>query len=194
MNDQILPALGFTPCELLWGQCEKTGEKLTVEKETETTEHDTTHHLIFTELLRSQGYTDALVEATRRKACFDDQVHPVEFNAGDLVQVYNSKLDVTYKTKAKLLPHWSPPQIIADRLLNSYMLRRLDGTELRGMTHARCLCQYIPRRNGPVNHMRLMDTPTSEMLQWDEDEDEDEAAMGIQSLFENPDATRTYIT
>ena len=109
MNDRILPALGFTPHELLWGQWEKREEKLTVEKESETTEHDATHHLIFTELLCSQGYTDALAEATRRKAHFDDQVHPVEFNARDLVQVYNSKLDVTYETKAKLLSRWSPP-------------------------------------------------------------------------------------
>src|SRR6266481_2305896 len=144
MNDRILPALGFTPRELLWGQQEKTEEKPTVEKETETTEHDAMHHLIFTELLRSQGYTDALVEATRRKARFDDQVHPVEFNAGDLVQVYNSKLDVTYETKAKLLPHWSPPRIITDHLLNSYTLCRLDGTELRGTTHAWRLRRYIP--------------------------------------------------
>ncbi len=42
--------------------------------------------------------------------------------------------------------------------------------------------------------MRPTDTPTSEMLQWDEDEDEDEAMMEIQSLFKNPDATRTYVT
>src|SRR6266481_857989 len=111
MNDWILMALGFTPCELLWGQHEKMGEKQTVEKETETTEHDTMHHLIFTELLHSQGYADALAEATCRKAHFNDQVHLVEFNTGDLVQVYNSKLDMTYETKAKLLPCWSPPQI-----------------------------------------------------------------------------------
>src|SRR6266481_7657371 len=31
MNDRILPALGFTPRELLWGQREMTGEKQIVE-------------------------------------------------------------------------------------------------------------------------------------------------------------------
>jgi len=100
---------------------------------------DVMHHFIFAELLHSLGYTGALTEAAHRKAHFDDGVHPVEFNTGDLVQVYDSKLDTTYETKAKLLPHWSPPRIITDCLLNSYTLCRLDGTELRGTTHAWCL-------------------------------------------------------
>src|SRR6266481_8877778 len=55
------------------------------------------------------------------KPIFDDKVHPIEFKPGDLVQIYNSKLDVTYEMKAKLLPHWSPPRIITDWLLNLYM-------------------------------------------------------------------------
>src|SRR6266481_9914820 len=141
--------------------------------ETETTGDDAMHHFIFAELLRSQGYTGALAEAARRKARFDDGVHPVEFNTGDLVQVYDSKLDTTYETKAKLLSHWSPPRIITDRLLNSYTLCRLDSMELRGTTHARHLHRYIPQRDGPIDHMQPTDTPTPEMLHWDEDEDEE---------------------
>ena len=88
------------------------------------------------DLLHSQGHTDVLAEALWRKARFDNKVHLVEFKPGDLVQVYDSKLDMTYETQAKLLPHWSPPRIVTDRLLNSYTLRRLDGTELNDTTHA----------------------------------------------------------
>ena len=41
--------------------------------------------------------------------------------------------------------------------------------------------------------MQPMDTPTLEMLHWDKDEDEEGAIMGIQGLFENPDAARTCV-
>ena len=117
----------------------------------ETTGQDAEHHFVFADLIRSQGHTGALAEAARRKAHFDDKVHPVDFHAGDLVQVYNSRLDTTYEAKAKLAPNWSPPRIVTDRLLNSYTLCRLDGTELRGTTHARRLRRYISRRDGLVS-------------------------------------------
>ena len=144
MNDRILLALGLTPREMLWGRRETTNRQPTSGRIAETTENNVTCHLTFTDLLRSQGHTDALAEASRRKAWFDDKVHWVEFKPGDLVQVYDSKLNMTYETRAKLLPCWSPPRIVTDRLLNSYTLRRLDGTELNGMTHARRLRRFMP--------------------------------------------------
>ncbi len=122
MNNRILPALGFTPRELLWGRRETSEERPKAHGETETKEQDAMYHFAFSDLLHSQAYTGALAEAARRKAIFDDKVHPVEFKPGDLVQIYNSKLDVTYETKAKLLPCWSPPRIITDQLLNLYTL------------------------------------------------------------------------
>ena len=137
--------------------------------------------MIFSELLHSQGYTSALSEAAHRKARFDDKTHPVEFNTGDLVQVYNSKMDVTYETKAKLLPRWSPPRIITDRLLNSYTLCQSDSTELKGTTHAWRLRRYIPRHKGPISHTHPTDVPIPEMQQWDESEDE--TVIEIQGLF-----------
>ena len=141
MNDWILPALELTPRELLWGQWEMLGEKPKTRSERETTDKDVIHHFAFADMLRSQGYTEALAEAARRKACFDNKVHPVEFNKGDLVQVYNSKMDMMYETRVKLLPRWSPPRIITDCLLNSYILCRLDGTELQGTTRCSHLCR-----------------------------------------------------
>ena len=148
MEDRILPALGFTPRELLWGRRETTGDRERRTRETETTQEDAVHHFTFADLVRSQGYAAALTEAARRKAQFDDKVHPVEFRAGDLVQVYNSKLDMTYETRAKLTLNWSPPQIVTDRLLNSYTLSKLDSTKLNGTTHAQHLRWYIPKKGG----------------------------------------------
>ena len=136
MNDCILLALGLTPHEMLWGQREMLREKPMTEWEREVTENYAMHHSASADMLCSQGYTGAITEGVCRKACFNDKVHLTEFSKGDRVQVYNSRLEVTYEAKAKLLPHWSLPHIITDRLLNSYMLCWLDGMELRGTTHA----------------------------------------------------------
>src|SRR6266481_3702909 len=108
MNDRILPAVGLTPWELLWGRREtaqgRKGEETLARMET-----DIEHHLILADLLHSQGYTDALTEAANRKRRFDGKVRPVTFATGDLVQVYDSKLDTTFESRAKLLPRWSSP-------------------------------------------------------------------------------------
>ncbi len=135
MNDRILLALGLTPRELLWGRWEATGGWTKGKAATEATELNASHHFLFSDSLRSQGYTKALAEAARRKARFDNRVHPVEFKAGDLVQVYDSCLDTTYEMRAKLLPCWSSPRIVTDSLLNSYTRGRLDGTDMNGTTH-----------------------------------------------------------
>ena len=77
-------------------------------------EQDMVHHFTFADMLHSQGYAGALAEATCCKARFNDKVHPMEFKPGDMVQVYNSKLDVTYEAKAKIMPCWSPPRVMTD--------------------------------------------------------------------------------
>src|SRR6266481_5429122 len=191
MNDRILLALGFMPRELLWGRWEATSGWTKGKAAMETTELDASHHFLFSDSLRSQGYTEALAEAARRKARFDDRVHLVEFKAGDLVQVYDSRLDTTYETRAKLLPHWSPPRIVTDRLLNSYTLCRLDGTDMNGTTHAWRLHRFIPRCDRPLSHAHRLDTDLGWIQEWEE---EDEAIEAIEELFENPNMTRTHVS
>src|SRR6266481_2127118 len=191
MNDRILPALGFMPRELLWGRREATGGWTKGKAVMEATELNASHHFLFSDLLRSQGYTRALAEAARRKTWFDDRVHLVEFKAGDLVQVYDSRLDTTYETRAKLLPCWSPSRIVTDHLLNSYTLCRLDGTDMNGTTHARHLHRFIPRRDGPLSHAHRPDTDPGWIQEWEE---EDEAIEAIEELFENPNMTRTHVS
>src|SRR6266481_4943848 len=103
MNNRILLAVGLTPRELLWGRRE-TAQGRKDEETPARMETEIEHHLILVDLLCSQGYTDALMEAANRKRWFDGKVCPVTFATGDLVQVYDSKLDMTFGYRAKLLP------------------------------------------------------------------------------------------
>ena len=68
----------------------------------------------------------------------------VIFKRGQLVQIYRSDLDYTFKTKRKLLPKWSQPQRIAKQLRNSYKLENLDGSEIEGTFSSRRLREFIP--------------------------------------------------
>src|SRR6266481_303427 len=117
MNNRILPAVGLTPWELLWGRRE-TAQGRKDEETPARMETDIEHHLILADLLHSQGYTDALTEAANRKRRFDSKVCPVTFATGNLVQVYDSKLDTTFESRAKLLPRWSSPRKVAEKHLN----------------------------------------------------------------------------
>src|SRR6266481_10048477 len=187
MNDRILPAVGLTPQELLWGRRETAqGRK---DKETPArTETDIEHHLILADLLCSQGYTDTLTEVANRKRWFDGKVHPVTFTTGDLVQFYNSKLDMTFESRAKLLPRWSSPRKVTEKHLNSYMLCTQDGRELPGTFHACRLCHYISRKEGPTTGMGREGT----RQQWIE-EDKEEPGKTMRGLFEEEDVMRAHI-
>jgi hypothetical protein len=69
----------------------------------------------------------------------------VVFEQGQLVQVYHSDLDYTFKTERKILPKWSQPHRISKRLRNSYELENLDGSPISGTFSARRLQAFIPR-------------------------------------------------
>src|SRR6266481_2096180 len=187
MNDRILPAVGLTPQELLWGRREMAqGRK--DEETLERMETDIEHHLILSDLLCSQGYTDTLMEAANRKRQFDGKVCPVIFVTGDLVQVYDSKLDMTFKSRAKLLPRWSSPRKVAEKHLNSYALCTQDGRELPGTFHAHRLRHYVSRKEGPTTSTGREGT----RQQWIE-EDEEELGKTMRGLFEEEDVTRAHI-
>jgi hypothetical protein len=69
----------------------------------------------------------------------------VIFKRGQLVQIYRSDLDYTFKTERKLLPKWSQPRRIVKRLQNSYTLENLDGSPIDGTFSSRRLREFIPR-------------------------------------------------
>ncbi|KIM61383.1 hypothetical protein SCLCIDRAFT_86339, partial [Scleroderma citrinum Foug A] len=63
---------------------------------------------------RLDGYDEAVRHAIKRKATFDRHIlkrQPAEviFTPRQLVQVYRSDLDYTFKTERKILPKWSCP-------------------------------------------------------------------------------------
>ena len=73
------------------------------------------------------AYSHIVKHAAKRKAAFDHKVElshdgVIEYKKGDLVQIQDSRLDLTLATEAKLLPHWGAPHRVVDQQCNSYRL------------------------------------------------------------------------
>lgn len=88
--------------------------------------------------------------AYRRKEAFDKKVEArapreVIFKAGQLVQIYRSDLDYTFKAIRKLEPKWSAPRRVISRKKNSYKLETLEGLPIEGRFSSRRLRRFIPR-------------------------------------------------
>ena len=99
---------------------------------------------------RLDGYAEMVAHAIRWKSTFDKRVlthkpGEVVFFKNQLVQIYRSDLDFTFKTDRKLLPKLSPPQRVVTQNLNSYTLEKLDGTPIAGLFSARRLREFIPK-------------------------------------------------
>ena len=93
---------------------------------------------------------EAITHALKRKTAFDKKVlskQPGEviFLKGQLVQIYRSDLDYTFKTERKLLPKWSVPHRVTTRHLNSYTLETQKGNPVPGTFSARRLRRFIPK-------------------------------------------------
>ena len=150
LNWRILPALKFSPKEILLGLVVNTSKTPLEVSCSFLPPSDVDSHMTYAAQQRLDGYAEAVHHAVRRKAAFDRRVKAskagaVEFKKGQLVQVYRNKLASTLSTERKIAPMWSPPRRIAERLLNSYKLETLDGTPLDGLYHARRLRSFVPR-------------------------------------------------
>ena len=91
---------------------------------------------------RLDGYAEAVAHALRRKTAFNRKVFKKEpgevgFTKGQLIQIYRSDLDYTFKTERKLLPKWSSPQQVVSKQLNSYTIESLKGDPIPGMFSTR---------------------------------------------------------
>ncbi|THU79221.1 hypothetical protein K435DRAFT_557629, partial [Dendrothele bispora CBS 962.96] len=76
--------------------------------------------MAYAEQQRLDGYDAIVRHAVKRKQVFDKRVlkrHPGEvmFKKGQLVQIYRSDLDYTFRTERKLIPKWSPPRRVVER-------------------------------------------------------------------------------
>lgn len=101
------------------------------------------------------GYAEAVKHAQKRKEIFDRKVtkgNPgkVIFSIGQLVQIYRSDLDYTFKTEHKLLPKWSKPFCITGRILNSYTLESLNSEPTPGTFSARRLQDFTPEKGSKL--------------------------------------------
>jgi hypothetical protein len=99
---------------------------------------------------RLDGYTEAVKHAVDRKRTFDKRVlesraGQVTFHPGQLVQVYRSELLHTMSSDRKLVPKWSQPHRVVQKIRNSYLLETRDGSPIAGEVHARRLREFIPR-------------------------------------------------
>ncbi|KAF8576488.1 hypothetical protein K439DRAFT_1303197, partial [Ramaria rubella] len=72
-------------------------------------------HMAFVDTLRSDGYACTIDHTFLCKQKFDKKVHAVDFQPGDVVQVYDEKLDKSYAVANKLAPRWSGPMRIMSR-------------------------------------------------------------------------------
>lgn len=143
MNDRVLPAIGFTPREILLGlPFETKPESPETGPLRQPNEDDVLMHLAFADGMRAEAHAAALREAESRKKQFDKKVKPVTFTKGDLVQVYDSKQDTSMAAINKIILKWSPPRRVTSKLLNSYTLETLAGAPLRGAFHANRLRLY----------------------------------------------------
>jgi transposase InsO family protein len=150
LNWRILPKLHYRPKELLWGLLLETPRTPIEDIAQEFTEKDAAVQMAYAAQQRLDGYDSMVQHALQRKAQFDRKVWkskggPTVFQKGDIVQIYRSDLDYTFKTEKKLLPKWSRPCRVKERIVNAYRLEDMEGNEIKGMFSTQRLRMFTPR-------------------------------------------------
>ena len=141
--------LRFSSKELMLGMVVNTRSAEVDQSVLPITEQDVTTQMAYVAQQRLDGYAGAVVHAVKRKSAFDKKVlankpGEVIFSKGQLVQVYCSDLDGTFKTERKILPKWSPSYRVTARVLNSYTLQTLIGAPINGCFSAHHLQRFLP--------------------------------------------------
>ena len=159
INDRILPNLKYSPNELLLGLIINTKPTPVNEIQTTPTVEEVDVQMAYINQQRFDGYSHIVDHAHRRKEAFDRQVldhspREVVFRAGDLVQVYRSDLDYTFKTERKMLPKFSAPRRVVSRNTNSYQLETLEGFPIAGKFSSRRLRLFLPRKGTDLHNVQ----------------------------------------
>ena len=183
MNWRLLPSLKFAPKELLLGLVVNTKPTNINQSVLPVTEQDVSTQMAYVAQQRLDGYAEAVAHAIRRKSTFDKRVlaqksGEVIFSKGQLVQVYRSDLDSTFKTERKILPKWSPPYRVITRSLNSYTLETLIGAPIDGHFSARRLRRFFPREG---TELARAQKEVEERCHKEEDEREEAERMKIET-------------
>ena len=150
LNRRILPNLKYSPSELLLGLVVNTVRTPVESSITAISEEDVELQMAYVSQQQLDGYSEMVDHAYRRKKAFDHRVlskapKEVIFRAGQLVQVYRSDLDFTFKNERKMEPRWSAPWRVTSRDRNSYKIETLEGLPIGGLFSSRRLRQFIPR-------------------------------------------------
>ncbi|QRV80068.1 Retrovirus-related Pol polyprotein from transposon opus [Ceratobasidium sp. AG-Ba] len=145
LNDRLLPSLGYSPRELMTGIIRADRKAELASAVWDPRRGDVHVNMGLSYAMRNDAFSEALRHAAKRKKAFDKHIKPTEFQIGDLVQRYDSRLDKTHSSMRKLAPRWSGPLRIVGRSTNSYQLEDLQGTRFSSATHTLLLCPFIPR-------------------------------------------------
>jgi hypothetical protein len=186
INSRLLPAFKFSPKELLFGLVVNTPTTGLPTIAEPTTVDDVATQMAYVAQQRLDGYAEMVSHAVKRKSVFDKRVlarkpGEVVFHKGQLVQIYRSDLDFTFKTDRKLLPKWSPPQRVMNRNLNSYTLEKLDGTPIAGSFSARRLRGFIPKEGSDLaREQAKVERRVGEEEQRESPDDIEDQTIGVQ--------------
>ncbi|KIK11834.1 hypothetical protein PISMIDRAFT_121989 [Pisolithus microcarpus 441] len=144
LNNRVLPALKHTPKELLLGlvintKCTRPEDSMAAFDVVQASAH-----MAYAAQQWLDGYDEAVRHASKWKRAFDQrilskQLGEVIFEKGQLVQIYRSDTDYTFKTDQKLIPKWLVPHRVTKWLWNAYKLEMLQGMKLTGEFSVRCL-------------------------------------------------------
>ena len=151
--------------------------------------------MVYVAQQRLDGYKVIVKHVVSRKGTFDcwvlaKKTGQVIFKHGQLIQIYRSNIDYSFKTEWKLLPKWSQPWQIVKWLQNSYMLENLDSSAIGGTFSSEQLQEFISREGTKLvaEQQELekklgKEDSDNEGMSEGEDEEED-TERGIEDRFE----------
>ncbi|KAF7330052.1 Retrotransposon-like family member [Mycena kentingensis (nom. inval.)] len=151
LNSRILPAVRFSPKEILFARAVNTVPTPIMLEQTPFTADDAHRHFDYAAQQRLDAYDNRTSYSAARKAVFDRKVAAsrqgeVVFTKGELVQVFDTARMKTLSTNKKIEGPWGDPHRVRRRLLNSYELETLDGVALTGLYNARRLRRFEARK------------------------------------------------
>lgn len=151
INNRIIPAYNYSPHELLTGIVINSVSVSLEDMDAAPTADDVHGQLAFMRQQRLDAFSHIVEKSNAREDAFNAALDDsqgksaVKFKVKDLVQVYRSDLDYTFKTEHKLLPKWGPVRRIIGRNRNSYKIATLEGLPLKGWFSARRLREFVSR-------------------------------------------------
>ncbi|KZP06514.1 hypothetical protein FIBSPDRAFT_764333 [Athelia psychrophila] len=162
---------------------------------------DVERQLAYTQQQQIDAYSHVVEHAQEREAAFNKKIdgsrlnNTVVFHTNDLVQVYRSDLDYTFKTSRKFLPKWGAVCRVVARDVNAYKLASLEGLVLKGRFSARRLCRFEPREGTLLDDEQKALVAATMLLRrvgaLTEEEIEDVEEEGVEEDTESPQGGET---